>query len=52
LLLLPIRVARWYIFKPKLPIWVNVVGSCNRRSLYILWPLSLFNGHLVYFVVI
>jgi hypothetical protein len=25
------RVARWYIFKPKFPIWVNFVGSCNER---------------------
>jgi hypothetical protein len=32
------RVARWYIFKPKIPIWVNFVGSCNGRRLYILWP--------------
>jgi hypothetical protein len=25
------RVARWYIFKPKIPIWVNFVGPCNGR---------------------
>jgi hypothetical protein len=23
------RVARWYIFKPKILIWVNFRGSCN-----------------------
>jgi hypothetical protein len=25
------RVARWYIFKPKVQIWVNFGGSCNGR---------------------
>jgi hypothetical protein len=25
------RVARWYIFKPKIPIWVNFEVSCNGR---------------------
>jgi hypothetical protein len=24
-----IRVARWYIFKPKIPIWINFGKSCN-----------------------
>jgi hypothetical protein len=24
--LLPVRVARWYILKPKIPIWVNFGG--------------------------
>jgi hypothetical protein len=23
------RVARWFVFKPKIPIWVNFGGSCN-----------------------
>jgi hypothetical protein len=27
----PGRVARWYIFKPKIPIWVNFGESCNGR---------------------
>jgi hypothetical protein len=26
-----IRVARWYIFKPKIPIWVNFGVCCNKR---------------------
>jgi hypothetical protein len=52
------RVARWYICKPKIPIWVNFRGSCW----YILWPSGIFSviwyifrpfgifyGHLVYF---
>jgi hypothetical protein len=35
-------VARWYIFKPKIPIWVNFGASCNGRCWY-------FYGYLVYF---
>jgi hypothetical protein len=23
------RVARWFVFKPKIEIWVNFGGSCN-----------------------
>jgi hypothetical protein len=53
------RVARWYIFKPKTPIWVNFRGTCNRRCWYIfmaIWsilqPFDIFWGHLVYFMVI
>jgi hypothetical protein len=62
------RVARWYIFKPKIPIWVNFGGSCNGRCLHIiwpfgipilwpfgipiLWPFGIFYGHLVYFMAI
>jgi hypothetical protein len=26
------RVARWFVFKPKIPIWVNFEGSCNGKS--------------------
>jgi hypothetical protein len=46
------RVARWYIFKPKIHIWLNFGGSSNARCWYILWPLGLFYGPLVYFVTI
>jgi hypothetical protein len=42
------RVARWYIFKPKIPIWINFGGSYNWRCWYILWPLGLFYGRLVF----
>jgi hypothetical protein len=42
------RVARWYIFKPKISIWVNFVGSCNITSWSILWPFGLFYNYLVY----
>jgi hypothetical protein len=52
-------VARWYIFKTKIPTWVNFGGSCNGRCWYILWTLGLFYGqlvnvfaHLVYFMAI
>jgi hypothetical protein len=30
-------VARWYIFKPKIPIWVYLKWHCNRKCFYILW---------------
>jgi hypothetical protein len=59
-LCLRIRVARWFVFKPKIPIWVNFGGSSNGKSWYNLWPFGLLYGHwkyfmakyLVYFVVI
>jgi hypothetical protein len=38
------RVARWYIFKPKIPIWVNFVVSCNGRCWYFLWPFGICSG--------
>jgi hypothetical protein len=41
----PIRVARWYILKPKIPIWVNFWRSCNGFCWNIL-------GHLIYFTAI
>jgi hypothetical protein len=45
-------VARWFVFKPKLPIWVNFGGSCNGKCWAILRPFEKFYCHLVYFVVI
>jgi hypothetical protein len=47
---LSIRVARWFVFKPKIQIWVNFVGSCNGRCWYILWTLGPFYGLLLYFM--
>jgi hypothetical protein len=41
------RVARWYIFKPKIKIWVIIGGSCNGRCWYIMWTFDLFYSHLV-----
>jgi hypothetical protein len=35
------RVARWFVFKPKIQIWVNFGGSCN----------GIFYGHSVHFTV-
>jgi hypothetical protein len=32
----PGRVARWFVFKPKIPIWVNFGGPCNGKCWYIL----------------
>jgi hypothetical protein len=31
------RVARWYIFRPKNPIWENFGGPLNGKYWYILW---------------
>jgi hypothetical protein len=36
------RVARWYAFKPKILIWVNLGGPWNEK-------VGKFYGHLVYF---
>jgi hypothetical protein len=46
------RVARWNIFKPKIPICVNSGGSCGGRCWYILLPFDLLYGYFVYFVSI
>jgi hypothetical protein len=46
------RVARWFIFKPKIPNWVNVGGSCHGRFWYILGSFGKFTGHFVYFKAI
>jgi hypothetical protein len=44
------RVARWFVLKPKIQIWVNFGGSCNRRCWYMLWTLGPFYGLLLYFM--
>jgi hypothetical protein len=46
------RVARWFIFKPKIPFWVILGGSCNGRCWSILLPFVLFYCHLFYFTAI
>jgi hypothetical protein len=48
----PARVARWYFFKPKLPIWVNFGGPKNEKCCYILCPYGIYYFHLVYSMVI
>jgi hypothetical protein len=35
------RVARWFVFKPKIPIWVNFGACCDGSD-------GIFYGHLVY----
>jgi hypothetical protein len=37
-----VRVARWFLFKPKLPIWVNFGGPQIEN-------VDIFYGHLEYF---
>jgi hypothetical protein len=32
-----IRVARWYIFKPKIPVWVLFVGLEVEKMFMVLW---------------
>jgi hypothetical protein len=44
-----IRVARWFVFKTKIPIWVNFGGSCNGKSWYVLWPFGVFYCFWIYF---
>jgi hypothetical protein len=46
------RVARWHIFGPKIPIWVNLEGFCSRRFWSILRPFDIFCGRFAYFMVI
>jgi hypothetical protein len=46
------RVARWDIFKPKIPILVNLGGSCNGSCWCIILPVGLFYDYFVYFAFI
>jgi hypothetical protein len=46
------RVARWYIFKPKIQDWVYFGRPWNRQRWYILWPFGIFQNHLVCFMAI
>jgi hypothetical protein len=43
------RVARWHIFKSKIPMSVNFGGSWNGKCWHILWPSGTFYCHLVHF---
>jgi hypothetical protein len=48
-------VARWFIFKPKIPMWIHFGGPWNVKCCYISWSLGILHGHfliygsLVYF---
>jgi hypothetical protein len=44
-------VARCYIFKPNIPIWVNFGGSCN-GSHFLLLTFGELYGQFVYFMVV
>jgi hypothetical protein len=64
----PSKVSKLYIFKPKIPIWLNFGGYYLELKMcvpilygqleyfmaiwYILCPFGIFNGHLVYFMAI
>jgi hypothetical protein len=50
-----IRVARWYILMPQVPIWVNFGGPLSGKCGYIVWLFCIllfkfceFYGHLVH----
>jgi hypothetical protein len=40
------RVARWLVFKPKIPIWENFSVPRIGKSWYILCPFGIFYGYL------
>jgi hypothetical protein len=48
------KVARWYIFKPKIPVWVNfwTVFAMEAVGIFYGYIFGLFCGHLVYSVAI
>jgi hypothetical protein len=45
-------VARWFVFKPKIPIWVNYGGPYSGKCRSILWSFGIFYSHLGYFMAI
>jgi hypothetical protein len=47
---LEFKIARWQIFKPKIPNSVNFGGSCNERCWSILWTFGLFYSHMEYII--
>jgi hypothetical protein len=38
------RVSRWYIFIPKIPIWIYIGGPWNVKCWCILWPPGIFRA--------
>jgi hypothetical protein len=42
------RDARWFVFRPKIPLWVNLGASCNGKCWCILCPFGLFYGNSKY----
>jgi hypothetical protein len=47
-----LRVARWFVLKPKIPIWVNIGGPKIGKCLNIFWPFGIFYKHLGFFMTI
>jgi hypothetical protein len=45
-------VARWFVYKPKIQIWVNFEGPYIGKCWYILWSFGIVYGHLRCFVSI
>jgi hypothetical protein len=45
------RDARWFIFMPKIPIWVYFGGSWNGKCWYILWQFGIFYDLLLSLMV-
>jgi hypothetical protein len=47
------RVARWFVFNPKIQIWVNSEHlAMEDVGIHILWPFGIFYSNLVYFMAI
>jgi hypothetical protein len=46
------RVARWYVFKPKIQIWVIILGPRHEKGWYILLWFVVYYSHFVYFKAI
>jgi hypothetical protein len=52
------RVARWFLFRPKIPIWVYSGGPRNGKCCYIFWSFKYFTTivyilwDIAYFLVI
>jgi hypothetical protein len=42
----------WFIFKPKIQIWVNFGGPWNGKYWQILWSFGIFYGHLANVVIV
>jgi hypothetical protein len=40
------RVARWYLFKPKIPIWANFGGPWNGKGWHTIWPIRFLRAIL------
>jgi hypothetical protein len=45
------RVARWSVFKPKIPIWVNFGEPWNGKGWHIQWLFGTYQGYLVHSVI-